>query len=46
MWMHIRSGVCGGMMGVLLAHMGYYLTSWEFWAVFAILIAYGINWLK
>ncbi len=29
-------------MGVLLAHMGHGLTSWQFWAVMLILAAVGI----
>ena len=39
----VLSGLCGVLMGTLLAHMGHSFLTWEFWAGMGLMVAYGAN---
>ena len=43
MWKFVVGSALCAMMGVLLSHMGYYFTTWEFWAAMFLMAAYGVN---
>ena len=39
----VLGGLCGALMGILLAHMGHSYLTWEFWAGLTLMVAYGLN---
>jgi len=39
----VLGGLCAGLMGTLLAHMGHGFVTWEFWVGMGLMVAYGLN---
>ena len=39
----LLGSLCGALMGLLLAHLGNTVLTWEFWAGMGLMVAYGVN---